>query len=171
MTSGLVASGPPRYAERPFADRDGQGEPWATGRQVRSGRCCHLPTPPSPGREAVGLLPLAPAARAWDGYVCHSTTGAPMPRYLATAARPASAQRLQQCSRFASQDLQHHHWVLDRLDGQATASRRSNSLTSRIGEHFTVNGIAGCKPLLARVTSSDKLWVTTPRTAMARPPN
>lgn len=60
------------------------------------------------------------------------TTGAPsMPRYLLLLLALLLLSACSSAPRFASQDLQHHHWVLDRLDGQAIASRRSNPLTSR----------------------------------------
>ena len=76
-----------------------------------------------------------------------------MPRYLLLLLALLLLSACSSAPRFASQDLQHHHWVLDRLDGQAIASRRSNPPDIEIGEHFTVNGIAGCNRYFGRVTS------------------
>ncbi|MGB6190709.1 MAG: META domain-containing protein [Aeromonas molluscorum] len=42
------------------------------------------------------------------------------------------------------QDLMHHHWVLDKLDDQPITVPARNRPDLEIGEHFTVNGIAGC---------------------------
>lgn len=63
---------------------------------------------------------------------------------------------------FVPQDLQHHHWVLSKLDGQPVASVRDNPPDLEIGEHFTVNGIAGCNRYFGQGhLKKDKLWVTS----------
>lgn len=85
-----------------------------------------------------------------------------MPRYLLLLLALLLLSACSSAPRFASQDLQHHHWVLDRLDGQAIASRRSNPPDIEIGEHFTVNGIAGCNRYFGQGhLEDDKLWVTS----------
>ncbi|MDX7643628.1 META domain-containing protein [Aeromonas caviae] len=95
-----------------------------------------------------------------------------MPRYLLLLLALLLLSACSSAPRFASQDLQHHHWVLDRLDGQAIASRRSNPPDIEIGEHFTVNGIAGCNRYFGQGhLKGHKLWVTSlGSTAMACPP-
>ena len=85
-----------------------------------------------------------------------------MPRYLLLLLALLLLSACSSAPRFASQDLQHHHWVLDRLDGQAIASRRINPPDIEIGEHFTVNGIAGCNRYFGQGhLEDDKLWVTS----------
>ncbi|WP_323943956.1 META domain-containing protein [Aeromonas caviae] len=95
-----------------------------------------------------------------------------MPRYLLLLLALLLLSACSSAPRFASQDLQHHHWVLDRLDGQAIASRRSNTPDIEIGEHFTVNGIAGCNRYFGQGhLKGNKLRVTSlGSTAMACPP-
>ncbi|BBR12561.1 META domain-containing protein [Aeromonas caviae] len=95
-----------------------------------------------------------------------------MPRYLLLLLALLLLSACSSAPRFASQDLQHHHWVLDRLDGQAIASRRSNPPDIEIGEHFTVNGIAGCNRYFGQGhLKGNKLRVTSlGSTAMACPP-
>ena len=95
-----------------------------------------------------------------------------MPRYLLLLLALLLLSACSSAPRFASQDLQHHHWVLDRLDGQAIASRRSNPPDIEIGEHFTVNGIAGCNRYFGQGhLKGNKLCVTSlGSTAMACPP-
>ena len=51
----------------------------------------------------------------------------------------------EQFSPLSQQDLQHHHWVLESINGQTL--QLSNELvvpTLEIGEHFTANGFNGC---------------------------
>lgn len=74
--------------------------------------------------------------------------------------------------RFAQQDLQHHHWVLDRLDGQVVASGPDNRPDIEIGEHFTVNGIAGCNRYFGQGNlEGNRFWVSSlGSTAMACQP-
>ena len=67
-----------------------------------------------------------------------------MPRFLLLLLALLLLSACSSTPRFASQDLQHHHWVLDKLDGQAIPSSRINPPDIEIGEHLTVNGIAGC---------------------------
>ncbi|MBV7415791.1 MULTISPECIES: META domain-containing protein [Aeromonas] len=73
---------------------------------------------------------------------------------------------------FVQQDLQHHHWVLDKLDGQPIASARVNPPDIEIGEHFTVNGIAGCNRYFGQGhLEGNRFWVTSlGSTAMACQP-
>ena len=73
---------------------------------------------------------------------------------------------------FVQQDLQHHHWVLSKLDGEPVAALRDNPPDFEIGEHFTVNGIAGCNRYFGQGhLEGDRLWVTSlGSTAMACPP-
>ena len=73
---------------------------------------------------------------------------------------------------FVQQDLQHHHWVLSKLDGEPVAALRDNPPDFEIGEHFTVNGIAGCNRYFGQGhLKGNKLWVTSlGSTAMACPP-
>ncbi|MNS23250.1 Heat shock protein HslJ [compost metagenome] len=62
--------------------------------------------------------------------------------------------------------------MLDKLDGQAIPSSRVNPPDIEIGEHFTVNGIAGCNRYFGQGhLEDDRLWVTSlGSTAMACPP-
>ncbi|MFM5010281.1 META domain-containing protein [Aeromonas veronii] len=63
---------------------------------------------------------------------------------------------------FVQQDLQHHHWVLSKLDDQPIKAPRDNPPDFEIGEHFTVNGIAGCNRYFGQGhLEDDKLWVTS----------
>ncbi|MCF7718920.1 META domain-containing protein [Aeromonas jandaei] len=63
---------------------------------------------------------------------------------------------------FVRQDLQHHHWVLSKLDGKPVAALRDNPPDFEIGEHFTVNGIAGCNRYFGQGhMKGDKFWVTS----------
>jgi heat shock protein HslJ len=73
---------------------------------------------------------------------------------------------------FIQQDLQHHHWVLSKLDGQPVPGNRSNPPDIEIGEHFTVNGIAGCNRYFGQGhLRHDRFWVTSlGSTAMACQP-
>ncbi|MGE6107106.1 META domain-containing protein [Aeromonas sobria] len=73
---------------------------------------------------------------------------------------------------FSRQDLMHHHWVLDRLDDEAIALPARNRPDFEIGEHFTVNGIAGCNRYFGQGhLKGDRLKVTNlGSTSMACPP-
>ncbi|MGY3885194.1 META domain-containing protein [Aeromonas aquatica] len=95
-----------------------------------------------------------------------------MPRFLLLLLALLLLSACSSAPRFASQDLQHHHWVLDKLDGQAVASPRDNPPDLEIGEHFTVNGIAACNRYFGQGHLEDgKFWVTSlGSTAMACPP-
>lgn len=63
---------------------------------------------------------------------------------------------------FVRQDLQHHHWILSKLDGEPVAALRDNPPDFEIGEHFTVNGIAGCNRYFGQGhLKNDRLWVTS----------
>ena len=95
-----------------------------------------------------------------------------MPRYLLLLLALLLLSACSSTPRFASHDLQHHHWVLDRLDGQAVTGSRVNPPDLEIGEHFTVNGIAGCNRYFGQGhLKGNRLWVTSlGSTAMACPP-
>lgn len=73
---------------------------------------------------------------------------------------------------FVQQDLLHHHWVLDKLDGQLVASGQENRPDIEIGEHFTVNGIAGCNRYFGQGhLEENRFWVSSlGSTAMACQP-
>lgn len=63
---------------------------------------------------------------------------------------------------FLQQELQHHHWVLDRLNGQPVVAARDNQPDLEIGEHFTVNGIAGCNRYFGQGhLEGEKFWVSS----------
>lgn len=85
-----------------------------------------------------------------------------MPRFLLLLLALILLSACSSTPRFASQDLQHHHWVLDKLDGQAIPSSRINPPDIEIGEHLTVNGIAGCNRYFGQGhLEDDRLWVTS----------
>ncbi|MGL5037403.1 MAG: META domain-containing protein [Aeromonas sp.] len=68
------------------------------------------------------------------------------------------------CSSSASitQDLQHHHWVLSKVDNQPVASLRADPPDLEFGEHFTVNGIAGCNRYFGQGhLKNDRFWVSS----------
>lgn len=73
---------------------------------------------------------------------------------------------------FVRQDLQHHHWVLSKLDGEPVAALRDNPPDFEIGEHFTVNGIAGCNRYFGQGhLEENRFWVSSlGSTAMACQP-
>lgn len=50
----------------------------------------------------------------------------------------------------ADQGLQHHHWVLSAIDGVAVDPELGSEL--EIGEHFTLNGLAGCNRFFGKAT-------------------
>ncbi len=82
---------------------------------------------------------------------------------------------LSACSSTPSLDpqaLQHHHWELSTLDGEPVISNRDNRPDLEIGEHFTVNGIAGCNRYFGQGNlDEDRFWVSSlGNTAMACPP-
>lgn len=63
---------------------------------------------------------------------------------------------------FVQQDLQHHHWILSKLDGQPIEPQLDNPPDLEIGEHFTVNGIAGCNRFFGQGhLENNKLWVSS----------
>ena len=95
-----------------------------------------------------------------------------MPRFLLLLLALILLSACSSTPSFVQQELQHHHWVLDKLDGQAIPSSRVNPPDIEIGEHFTVNGIAGCNRYFGQGhLEDDRLWVTSlGSTAMACPP-
>ena len=100
-------------------------------------------TPFPRATEKRSLLPH-PAARPGDGYACHTHHRSPFNAQIpATAARPVCLSACSSAPALPRKTCNTITGCLDRLDGQAIASRRSNP-RHRIGEHFTVNGIAGC---------------------------
>lgn len=54
-----------------------------------------------------------------------------MPRFLLLLLALLLLSACSSTPRFASQDLQHHHWVLDKLDGQPVAAPRTTHPISR----------------------------------------
>ncbi|OXY80393.1 META domain-containing protein [Oceanimonas doudoroffii] len=47
-------------------------------------------------------------------------------------------------------DLQHHHWNLAAIDGVAVGADIQSDL--EIGEHFSINGLAGCNRFFGSAT-------------------
>lgn len=95
-----------------------------------------------------------------------------MPRFLLLLLALLLLSACSSTPRFASQDLLHHHWVLDKLDGQPIANGRDNLPDIEIGEHFTVNGLAGCNRYFGQGhLENDRFWVSSlGSTAMACQP-
>ena len=90
------------------------------------------------------------------GRVCFvlPITGAPsMPRYLLLLLALLLLSACSSTPRFASQDLQHHHWVLDRLDGQTVTGSRVNPPISRSGSTSPSTASPAATATSARVTS------------------
>ena len=85
-----------------------------------------------------------------------------MPRFLLLLLALFLLSACSSTPSFVQQDLQHHHWVLDKLDGQAIAASRDNPPDFEIGEHFIVNGIAGCNRYFGQGhLEGDRFWVTS----------
>lgn len=85
----------------------------------------------------------------------------------------ASVLLLSACSStptVVSSDLQHHHWNLSAIDGVAISSAIKSDL--EIGEHFTINGLAGCNRFFGSATLEKNRLVAEPlaSTMMACPP-
>jgi heat shock protein HslJ len=59
------------------------------------------------------------------------------------------------------QQLQHHHWVLTHLDGEPIASHHNDTPDLEIGEHFTINSIAGCNRYVGQAhLQKNTFWAT-----------
>ncbi|MDM5141338.1 META domain-containing protein [Aeromonas bestiarum] len=85
-----------------------------------------------------------------------------MPRFLLLLLALILLSACSSTPSFVQQELQHHHWVLDKLDGQAITASRDNPTDFEIGEHFTVNGIAGCNRYFGQGhLEGDRFWVTS----------
>ena len=60
------------------------------------------------------------------------------------------------------QELMHHHWVLESVDQRPVQSERGRAPDLEIGEHFTVNGIAGCNRYFGKGNlKQGRFWVTS----------
>ena len=93
-----------------------------------------------------------------------------MPRYLLLLLALLLLSACSSTPRFASQDLQHHHWVLDRLDGQTVTGSRVNPPDLGSGSTSPSTASPAATATSARVTSGNRLWVTSlGSTAMACP--
>jgi heat shock protein HslJ len=85
-----------------------------------------------------------------------------MPRFLLLLLALILLSACSSTPSFVQQELLHHHWVLDKLDGQAITDSRDNPPDFEIGEHFTVNGIAGCNRYFGQGhLEGDRFWVTS----------
>lgn len=61
------------------------------------------------------------------------------------------------CSSIQKTDLQHHHWNLVSIDGQAISADIKSDL--EIGEGFRINGLAGCNRYFGDATLEGKKLV------------
>ena len=50
-----------------------------------------------------------------------------------------------------AQSLQHHHWVLEKIDGLPLLAERGTAPDLEIGEHLRANGSAGCNRYFGQV--------------------
>lgn len=50
-----------------------------------------------------------------------------------------------------AESLQHHHWVLEQIDGQPIAAQKDRQPDLEIGEHLRANGNAGCNRFMGQV--------------------
>ena len=51
----------------------------------------------------------------------------------------------------SEQSLQHHHWVLDKIDGLPLLAEKGQAPDLEIGEHLRANGSAGCNRYFGQV--------------------
>lgn len=51
----------------------------------------------------------------------------------------------------SAQSLQHHHWVLEKIDGVALPAEKGQAPDLEIGEHLRANGSAGCNRYFGQV--------------------
>ena len=54
-----------------------------------------------------------------------------------------------------AQSLQHHHWVLEKIDGLPLLAERGTAPDLEIGEHLRANGSAGCNRYFGQVELQD----------------
>ena len=50
-----------------------------------------------------------------------------------------------------AQSLQHHHWVLEQIDGQPVVAEQGREPDLEIGEQLRANGNAGCNRFIGQV--------------------
>ena len=50
-----------------------------------------------------------------------------------------------------AESLQHHHWVLEQIDGQPITAEKGQHPDLEIGEHLRANGNAGCNRFMGQV--------------------
>lgn len=51
----------------------------------------------------------------------------------------------------STQSLQHHHWVLEKIDGAPLPAEKGQAPDLEIGEHLRANGSAGCNRYFGQV--------------------
>jgi len=51
----------------------------------------------------------------------------------------------------SAQSLQHHHWVLEKIDGVPLPAEKGQAPDLEIGEHLRANGSAGCNRYFGQV--------------------
>jgi heat shock protein HslJ len=51
----------------------------------------------------------------------------------------------------SAESLQHHHWVLEQIDGQPITAEKGQHPDLEIGEHLRANGNAGCNRFMGQV--------------------
>ena len=51
----------------------------------------------------------------------------------------------------SAQSLQHHHWVLEKIDGAPLPAEKGQAPDLEIGEHLRANGSAGCNRYFGQV--------------------
>ncbi len=73
---------------------------------------------------------------------------------LLTACSSSSALKEMQSN------LQHHHWELTAINGKAVDSAIKSDL--EIGEHFTINGLAGCNRFFGSATIDHNTLIADP---------
>ncbi len=54
-----------------------------------------------------------------------------------------------------AQSLQHHHWVLEKIDGLPLLAENGKAPDLEIGEHLRANGSAGCNRYFGQVELQD----------------
>ena len=64
---------------------------------------------------------------------------------LGACASPAPSTPL------SAQSLQHHHWVLEKIDGVPLSAEKGQAPDLEIGEHLRANGSAGCNRYFGQV--------------------
>src|SRR5690554_2452675 len=77
-----------------------------------------------------------------------------MQRILMAIALPIIVTACSTMGPVTKTDLQHHHWKLVSIDGVAVNPILNSDL--EIGEHFTINGQAGCNRYFGEADLSDE---------------